>query len=86
MEIADPDPVRNTTRITDAAVNVNTMESNLNPRPLTDRFIGDARIIGTSDRFVQNLRRERQGREVYAAFLLLAVCALVGEAVLGRKA
>lgn len=75
-----------TTRITDVAVNVNTVESNLNPRPLTERFIGDARIIGTSDHFVENLRRERQGREVYAAFLLLAVCALVGEAVLGRKA
>jgi len=75
-----------TSRITEMAVNLNTVESNLNPRAMTRSFVGEARVIGTDDSFVENLRRERQGREVYAAFLLLAACALVGEAVLGRKA
>ena len=69
-----------------AAVNVDTRESNLNPRPLDQQFLGKARLVDTSTNFVENLQRERQGREVYALFLLLAVGALVAEALLGRRA
>lgn len=33
-----------------------------------------------------DLRQAREGREVFAAFLLLAVASLVAESVLGRRA
>jgi hypothetical protein len=75
-----------TTLVAEAAVNINTTESNLNPREFDASFMGGARLVNTSAGFVENLQRERQGREVYALFLLLAVSALVAEAILGRKA
>jgi hypothetical protein len=75
-----------TTLISEAVVNVDTRESNLNPHPLEERYLGAARLVETSSNFVANLQRAKQGREVYALFLLLAVSALVLEALLGRKA
>jgi len=75
-----------TTSISQAAVNVDTRESNLSPQLLTGEFIGDARVVDTSTDLATNLRREKQGREVYAFFLLLAVSALVLESIIGRKA
>ncbi|UCG52617.1 MAG: BatA domain-containing protein [Candidatus Latescibacterota bacterium] len=75
-----------TSRIAEACVNVDTRESNLNPRPLEETDLGQARVVETSGDFAQNLRRETQGREIYAVFLLLALSALVVEALLGRKA
>ena len=75
-----------TTLISQAVVNVDTRESNLNPQTLDDQFLGDARIVNASTNLAENLREQKQGREIYAFFLLLAVSALVLESVLGRKA
>jgi len=75
-----------TTVISQAAVNVDTRESNLNPQPLDDPYLGAARMVDTSGSLAANLQREKQGHEVYALFLLLAISALVLESLLGRKA
>jgi hypothetical protein len=72
--------------VAEAAVNVDTEESNLNPQELESTFLGSARVVDTSSDFAGNLRREKQGREVYGLFLLLALGALVLESVLGRTA
>ncbi len=75
-----------TTRIAETCVNVDTRESNLNARDLESADLPGAHVVETSGDVAQNLRRETQGREIYAVFLLLALCALVAEALLGRKA
>jgi len=75
-----------TTQIMEACVNVDTRESNLNPRALDERAIGDARVIEASGNIAGDIRRERQGREIYAVLFFLAVAALAAEALLGRKA
>lgn len=75
-----------TTRIAQSCVNVDTRESNLNIREFDGGAIGRARVIEVTGNLSEDLRRERQGREVFAVFLLLALCALVAEAILGRKA
>jgi hypothetical protein len=75
-----------TARVTQVAVNVDTRESNLNPIAFDDNVLGSARLVDTSANFAENLRREKQGREIYAFFLILAVSALIAEALLGRKA
>jgi hypothetical protein len=75
-----------TTRIAQTAVNVDTGESNLNARRLDDGGAGTARVVDVTGDLAEDIRRERQGREVFAAFLLLALSALVAEALLGRKA
>ena len=75
-----------TTVISQAVVNVDTRESNLNPQPLDTPYLGAARMVDTAGNLASNLRREKQGREVYAVFLLLAISALVLESMLGRKA
>ena len=69
-----------------AAVNMDTRESNLNPIVLDEQDIGTASVVSTEGDVAGNLERDRQGREVYAFFLLLAVGALVLESFLGRKA
>jgi hypothetical protein len=75
-----------TTEISQAVVNVDTRESNLNPQPLNAGHLGAARLVDTTSDLAANLQREKQGREVYAVFLLLALSALVLESLLGRKA
>jgi hypothetical protein len=75
-----------TTRIVETCVNVDARESNLNARDLDGEGLERARVVETTGDFAQNLRRETQGREIYAVFLLLALSALVAEAILGRKA
>jgi hypothetical protein len=75
-----------TTVIAQAAVNVDTQESNLNPRKLDDDYLSGARVVDTSTDLLANLRREKQGREIYSIFLLLAISALALESLLGRKA
>lgn len=72
--------------VAQAAVNIDTRESNLNPQPLSEDELGGARVIEASSHFAESLLSEKQGREIYAAFLILAVCALVLESVLGRNA
>jgi hypothetical protein len=75
-----------TTLISEAAVNVDSRESNLNPQELDERYLGDARVVDTSSNLIANLQKEKQGREIYAVFLLLALSALVLESLLGRTA
>ena len=75
-----------TTQITEACVNVDTRESNLNPRPLDKTTLGDARVVEASGNLARDIRRERQGREIYAVLFFLAVAALAAEAFLGRRA
>ena len=70
----------------EACVNIDTRESNLNRRPLDKKTIGEAGLVEPSGDLASALRRERQGREIYALFLLLAATALAAEALLGRKA
>ncbi len=78
--------VSDTTRIAEAAVNLDTRESDLNPLLLGDEVIGGASIVDTGDEFGDKLKEAREGREVYAIFLLLAAAALAGESLLGRRA
>ena len=75
-----------TTRIVETCVNVDARESNLNAHDLDGEELERARVVETTGDFAQNLRRETQGREIYAVFLLLALAALVAESILGRKA
>lgn len=78
--------VADTTRVMEACVNIDTRESNLKARPLDKKTIGEAGLVEPSGDLASALRRERQGREIYALFLLLAATALAAEALLGRKA
>lgn len=80
------DLLSDTTVVSRAAVNVDTRESNLNPRAFDEGDMGLARIIDISGDLAADLQRERQGREVYGLFLLLAISALALESLLGRKA
>ncbi|MFQ5512527.1 MAG: BatA domain-containing protein, partial [Candidatus Krumholzibacteriia bacterium] len=75
-----------TTQIAQAVVNVDTRESNLNPIEFDKDVLGSGRLVDTTTDFAENLRREKQGREIYTLFLFLALSALVAEAILGRKA
>lgn len=77
---------RDTTRIAEAAVNVDTRESNLATSSLTDKRPKSVSVVRAGEGFRTDLRQAKEGREVFAAFLLLAVAALVAESVLGRKA
>ncbi|NIM19321.1 MAG: VWA domain-containing protein [Candidatus Latescibacteria bacterium] len=72
--------------VTEVVVNLDTRESDLNPRILDGEVVRDASIVETGDAFLKSLREKREGREVYAVFLLLAAAALVAEALLGRSA
>ena len=74
------------TEITEACVNVDTRESNLNPRPLDRRTLGDARVVAATAHLARDIRRERQGREIYAVLFFLALAALAAEALIGRRA
>ena len=70
----------------EACVNLDTRESNLNSRRLDKTTLGDARIVDPTGDLASEIQRARQGREIYAFFLLLAAAALAAEAILGRKA
>lgn len=72
--------------LAEAAVNVDTRESNLNPQELNSEYTGAARVVDTGSSLEANLQRERQGREIFGLFLLFALSALVLESLLGRKA
>ena len=75
-----------TTQVAQAAVNLDTRESNLNPIALQEHVADNAWLVDTSTDFAKNLQQKKQGREIYAFFLVLAVSALIVEALLGRKA
>ena len=75
-----------TARVMEACVNLDTRESNLNSRRLDKTTLGDARLVDPAGDLASEIQRARQGREIYAFFLLLAAAALAAEAILGRKA
>ncbi len=72
--------------VSEVAVNLDTRESDLSARQLDRQVIGNASVVGTGQAFADDLRRAREGREIFAVFLLLAAAALVSEALLGRRA
>ncbi|MFH1756252.1 MAG: hypothetical protein ABIA59_11190, partial [Candidatus Latescibacterota bacterium] len=75
-----------TSTVVEAVVNLDTRESDLHPRVFAEKVIGEASVVETGDEFEKNLREEKEGREIYGFFLILAAAALVAEAMLGRKA
>ncbi len=77
---------RDTTRVAEVAVNVDTRESNLTVSSLADQRPKSVSVVRAGEGFRTDLRQAKEGREVFAAFLLIAVAALVAESVLGRKA
>jgi hypothetical protein len=77
---------RDTTRVAEVAVNVDTRESNLAVSSLADKRPKSVSVVRAGESFRTELREAKEGREVFAAFLLFAVAALVAESVLGRRA
>jgi hypothetical protein len=75
-----------TATVAEAVVNLDTKESDLNPQVFEEQVIGEASVVKTGEEFGQNLRQEKEGREIYGFFLLLAAAALVAEGMLGRRA
>jgi hypothetical protein len=78
--------VADTARVMETCVNLDTGESNLNARELDKKTLGGAGLVDPTRDLASEIRRERQGREIYALFLLLAAAALAAEAIIGRKA
>jgi hypothetical protein len=78
--------VADTARVMETCVNLDTGESNLNARELDKKTLGRAGLVDPARDLASEIRRERQGREIYAFFLLLAAAALAAEAIIGRKA
>jgi hypothetical protein len=72
--------------VSEVAVNLDTRESNLNAARLDQEATGNASVVATGQDFSESLRQTREGREIFAVFLLLAAAALVSEALLGRRA
>ena len=77
---------RDTTRVAELAVNVDTRESNLNASSLPDKRPRGVSVVEAGTSFRDDLREAREGREIYAMFILIAIAALATESVLGRKA
>jgi hypothetical protein len=75
-----------TARVVESCVNIDTRESNLVARRLDRKYLGKASLVEPSGDLARDIRRERQGREIYGVLLLLAVAALATEAIIGRKA
>ena len=69
-----------------AAVNVDARESNLSVSSMPDKRPDGVSVVRAGESFRSELREAKEGREVYAAFLVLAIAALVAESILGRKA
>ncbi len=77
---------RDTTRVAETAVNVDTRESNLSTSSLPEKRPKGVSVVTAGESFRDDLREAREGREIYAVFVMLAIAALVAESVLGRKA
>lgn len=77
---------RDTTRVAEVAVNVDARESNLTVSSMPKDKPQGVSVVRAGESFRTELREAREGREVYAVFLMLAIAALVAESVLGRKA
>jgi len=76
---------RDTTRVAEVAVNVDARESNLTVSSLPDKRPDGVSVVKAGDSFRTDLRQAKEGREIYAMFLVLAIAALAAESVLGRK-
>jgi hypothetical protein len=77
---------RDTTRVAETAVNVDARESNLSTSSLEAKRPKTVSVVRAGESFRTDLREAKEGREVFAAFLMIAIAALVAESVLGRKA
>jgi hypothetical protein len=53
---------------------------------LADQRPKSVSVVRAGESFRTDLREAKEGREVFAAFLIIAVAALVAESVLGRRA
>jgi hypothetical protein len=77
---------RDTTHVAETAVNVDTRESDLATSGLKKTRPKAVSVVRVSESFRTDLREAKEGREVFAAFVLIAMAALVAESALGRKA
>jgi hypothetical protein len=77
---------RDTTRVAEEAVNVDARESNLSISSLPDKRPEAVTVVEAGQSFRTGLREAKEGREVFALFLLVAIACLVAESMLGRKA
>jgi hypothetical protein len=77
---------RDTTRVAEEAVNVDARESNLSASSLPDKQPKSVTVVEAGQSFRTDLREAKEGREVFAFFLLLAIACLVAESILGRRA
>ena len=77
---------RDTTRVAEEAVNVDARESNLSQSSLPDKKPDAVTVVEAGQSFRTELREAKEGREVFAIFLLIAIACLVAESMLGRRA
>jgi len=77
---------RDTTRVAEEAVNVDARESNLSINSLPKKKQKAVTVVEAGQSFRTDLREAKEGREVFAVFLMIAIAALVAESILGRKA
>ena len=77
---------RDTTRVAEEAVNVDARESNLSVSSLPRKNPKAVTVVEAGQSFRTDLRQAKEGREVFAVFLMIAIAALVAESILGRKA
>jgi hypothetical protein len=77
---------RDTTRVAEEAVNVDARESNLSLSSLPKKKPKAVTVVEAGQTFRTDLRQAKEGREVFAIFLMIAIAALVAESILGRKA
>ena len=92
ISVQDPGAVgfyrlyRDTTRVAEDAVNVDARESDLSASSLPKKHPKAVTVVEAGQSFRTDLREAKEGREVFAVFLMIATAALVAESVLGRKA
>lgn len=77
---------RDTTRVAEEAVNVDPREANLSASSLPKKRPKSVTVVEAGQSFRTDLRQAKEGREVFAVFLMIAIAALVAESILGRKA
>lgn len=76
---------RDTTVLAEAVVNVDTRESDTGTSSLPRKGPLSKSVVRASDNFADELQAKREGREIFAIFLFLALAALVTESILGRR-
>ncbi|HET6349765.1 MAG TPA: BatA domain-containing protein [Candidatus Krumholzibacteria bacterium] len=92
VSVQDPTAVgfyrlyRDTTLVAQEAVNVDARESDLTSSSLPRKNPKAVSVVEAGQSFRSDLRQAKEGREVFAVFLMIAIAALVAESVLGRRA